>query len=974
MENVVENEKKQGFFEKTSMSLKKIFTNSNVRYALIILFLIAFGYLTQYFLNKPNLGVYLGSDMDSAGNTYVMGVQEETGQYKITKISRRGVALRQIKLPKSDKDYNYAYYNFEADSSGNFYFVKQAKKIEPDMKADYVVPISYETIVMYDTNCNYIKDIVNFDFSAEANPPSINYVQKIQLVGTDMTVVCKKENNYDVVVANPLADQSPAKLKSFTITPDYITSDADLQWVSDVCVLSGGRVFYSTRAGELYGMNNQGVFSDYTNAVSNTDFIATNMSVDSKDNIYFTDCVTGNFYKFNTSSVNAQIICGLEAILVSSADAKLKDVRRPKIITDDVFYAPSKAFDKVFYVKFGGEERFVSDVRGSIFPYGLLIMIVAIALVVGAFKAVKYLSKFEVKRIPLSVKILAMFLPLYVLTMALLVYVNTSDSVSEYMSILHSEQERGAKTVADSINGGDFTKLDHINDYMSPNYVKVKRSIETGYDDLLLKIGDRSDYLVTFIERYNKLYATLNTKHKTSSASYDRLKYTNPDMVSAQFCLVDSVLERDETQKIYEIWDKFSNKTNDADSMDASFRDVYGNLNASFVAIKDTNGRVVGMVSNFLDEDIHSNDQFNKIFSHALAVILVIAIAVFAYICFIVNRCLRPLKTIEKSIDAMGKGEWESTIRVDSKDELADIAQAFNLMFEKVGRYTSNLVRLNKEYVRYVPTGLFRLMNKEKITQVKLHDSNVVNMNIIYITFNISCKGSYDFKNEKDIFEALNKTYEQMFKIVENNHGIVQSFDGLDAVILFPNDVLDAFNASVQFKEVDLPKVIKEHININIGRGDVLVGVSGNEDRRGVVVVSDEAMQLFNIDTQINTIGIKQVATKAVIDCLNEDSPYKYRFVGRVGNITGEGFTEIYHIIDGSNTYKKDLYMNTKATFEKGVHYYLTADFENARNCFVDVLRVHETDSVAVYYLVKCEEQLKNLGNNHKGGFTGYII
>ena len=101
--------------------------------------------------------------------------------------------------------------------------------------------------------------------------------------------------------------------------------------------------------------------------------------------------------------------------------------------------------------------------------------------------------------------------------MGILVFVNTSDSVSEYVSILKSEQERGAKTVVDNIDGSAFSSLDHVAGYMTPDYLKVKNSIEKGYNDLLLKIGDRSDYLVTYMEKYNKLYATISTKYNTNS-------------------------------------------------------------------------------------------------------------------------------------------------------------------------------------------------------------------------------------------------------------------------------------------------------------------------------------------------------------------------------------------------------------------------------------------------------------------------
>ena len=107
-----------------------------------------------------------------------------------------------------------------------------------------------------------------------------------------------------------------------------------------------------------------------------------------------------------------------------------------------------------------------------------------------------------------------------------------------------------------------------------------------------------------------------------------------------------------------------------------------------------------------------------------------------------------------------------------------------------------------------------------------------------------------------------------------------------------------------------------------------------------------------------------------------ENDAYNYRFIGRVGNITGEGSTDIFEIINASNKYRKDLYDSTKELFEKAVGCYLLHDFEEARRMFTDVLRVNENDKVAVHYLMKCEEQMGRMGEgqNNKKGFTGYII
>lgn len=962
--------------QKKSYKFMKFFGDPRFKYSVLAICILIISYLVQYFVNKPNLGTFLCSDMDLSGSVYVMGVDAEDEQYKITKIKPNGAAEYSINLEKSDKDFAYSYSNLEADSKGNFYFVKQKRDLNTVVSDKTLYPIRTETVIMYDTNGNYIKDILNLDFTKYSNPPTSNYVKKIQLSNQLITIIGGKDNKYEVMAANPMEDETPKKIRTFEVNQEIESNNKNLEWVNDICVLSTGRVFYSTNNGQFWGMDNQGVFVNYSNAISNSQFLLSGMSVDPNNDIYFSDSVTGNFYKLDTKSVVSRQIYNLESYIDSKQTIKVRDVRNIKVLDTNEFYAHSKAFDKPFYLRFGNHNAEIMDIRGSFMPWGLITMFIVCVACVAICFFIRYLIATEVKRIPLAVRILSMFLPFYFVSMGILIYINTTDSLMEYVSVLKMQQERGAKTVADNIDGSTFSRLDYVSGFMTKEYMDLQKSITDAYKEINLKIGDRSDYLVAYIEHYGKIFATVNTKYSSFSNSYPELKYTNPDMVSSHYALVDTLLEEKECNEIYDIWNQFSARTNTTDSLEASFRDVYGDMTGSFVAIKDANGRVVGFVGNFLDSDIHNSKEFWRIFKHSLAVILIITILVFAYICLVIRWCLRPLKIIEAAINTMSKGEWNTRIRVTSKDELADIAEAFNLMSEKIDRYTSNLIRLNKEYIRYVPTEIFRFMDKEKITQVDLHDHNIVDMNVVYVSFNLLCKSSYEFKDERSIFRTLNKTFKEMFKVIEKNNGVVQAFSGQDALILFPKSATDAFNASIQFKEINIDRVVKDHMNVTLGNGDVLVGVSGNDKRRGVVVVSDEILQLFSVDSEINKLGINHVATKEIIDKLEKGNTYDYRFIGKIGNINGEGSTDIFEIIDASNKYKKDLYDSTKEMFEKGVSCYLLHDFEEARRMFTDVLRVNENDKIAVHYLMRCEEQMGRIGKGVKDnkGFTGYII
>ena len=294
--------------------------------------------------------------------------------------------------------------------------------------------------------------------------------------------------------------------------------------------------------------------------------------------------------------------------------------------------------------------------------------------------------------------------------------------------------------------------------------------------------------------------------------------------------------------------------------------------------------------------------------------------------------------------------------------------------------YTSNLVRLNEEYIKFVPKEMFKLIDKSKITDVKLRDNKTMDMNMLYVVFNLSCKGAYDFKNEKELFDLMSDSYESIFKVVEDNNGIIQYFDGINAMILFPESAQDAFNASLQFKEVFIDEKVRDNMNIILGTGEVLVGISGNDKRRGVMVVSEELLQMFNIDSHIDSklknMHVNHVATKQVIEKLNGKSEGNFRFIGKISNVSGDGSVELYEIIDSSNSYKKDLYVKTKDMFEKAVNLYVLADFEEARKLFASIARINEKDYVTLQYLDMCDKQINRKENDEydKRKWTGNLF
>ncbi|BED92777.1 MAG: HAMP domain-containing protein [Candidatus Paraimprobicoccus trichonymphae] len=944
----------------------KIKLNKNFWYILIAIFGIVLGFFVQDYFNRPNIGTFINSDIDPAGNIYILSIDKDKEVYKISKINVSSKLEFQFDLDKSDEKSNFNYNEINVDSKGNFYISKQFRS-KKEIFSEF--PLIQESVLMYDTKGSLLKTIANIDFSNDPNPPIENYVKKIQIVDQNIIIIGFKEGVFDVVKVNPLENESPEKVKSFEVKPSIEISDKNVDFVNDISVLSDGRIFYSTLRGELFCLDLDDNFIDYSYLIPRDKFLLSGFSVDLDNSLYFTNNLVGNFYKLETNAeLNLQSIYKMDENVIKNV--KVQDIRRIYVVNPNEYFAVLKNFNNLSFLRFGSNDKLITNIHNKFYPLGIIIiaLVFAICMALGYF--IIFIIQKGFRRVVVTAKILGFFTPIFILIILALILIITKNHLDRYILDLREIQDAGAKIAAGNIDSKEFETVDPVKDYLSINHINLNSGVKNSYADLLNKIGEKSDYLITYIVESNKIYSSFNTRFSINSNSYKYLRYVNPDMFPKGLALVDMLLEEDETSNLYSIWSELKNPKNTSTKR-AVFRDVHGDISASFCVIKNSNDVPIGFVGNFLDENVHKNMEFRKIFRDYSIYLLIVILAIIIYLYFVIKIALKALRRIEHGINRISVKEWNTRIKIVSKDELADVSNAFNLMSEKIDSYTENMSILNKEYLKYLPKRLIKLIGKDKITQIKLQDKKKVNVNILYLSFHFIKDKKYEFKSEDELFDAINSSYPKFLDIVKNNNGIVYSFDGLSMKILF-EDVNDAFNCSLQFKEININKNLRKNMRMVLDYGEIILGISGNEDIRGIILVSEEVIQITDIDKNLRNIGVSHVATDNIINKLT--TAKNFRYIGIVINISNKRSMKIYEIIEISNRYKNVLYIQTKKLFEEAVDFYLKKDFEQACKMFSTILGINEKDPVAIYYLVKCDKLINDKSGDSSENWSGELF
>lgn len=926
---------------------------------------IVLGFVIESTAYKPDAGYLVDFSMDQDGNVYTLNYKSEKETYTLTKASKGGIIQYKKDLEKAAAGAIRYYKQVEIDSNGDILLLSQDRKINESDTEKSDSGIMNEKIALYNPQGDFSKEIATMDFSSESFLPKVSYMYKFQVVGTQVDIVCRKNNTYGILKTDTISSSKPENQISFDIFPP--TADSNNEWLSDIAVLNDNRIIYSDRSGQIYLMDTNKSFSNITSYIGK-DVSAVTFSIDENNNIYFTDAVKGYFYKVDVNNMTISSLYNKDIVINKQSDTKFSDIINVKCIKDGQYYGVSKDYqNKTFYV-FGDEAYKVDNIRNSILSSRLALAIGIGAAIFALFILVIFAFYKLKERNSLNLKIVLLFVPIYLLSMIGLTAIVISQITEMNTKSLVESQEASNKIILQNVDEDLFSKVDHLHGYLSEDYNTLQSQVFEGFYEAKDAITDSSDYVITYSIKGDVIYRAISNEFE--SIYETKNSDTNSQIMSSPCVPIEYELSSDSAQQYYDALKELNKSAGNNVSKQHIVKDNCGEWLGVIELMKNSNGETVGLIESRIDKNEYQDKFYIETLLTILVPLVAVTVAIFIYFFIVLRFTFRPLKELKKCVDNIGKGKWNTKVSINTKDELHDIGVALNTMADKINQYISNLTLLNREYVKFVPQELFKLLGKSKITEVSLYDRKSQNMNILYVVFNFSEALSKTSMTDEEYFDTLNRSFDSLFNIVEGNNGVVENFDSLSMTVLFPNSANDAAAALIQIKEALGRSILKDYVKITLSRGDMIIGVMGSKKRTSISTVSDEIINRDHIIEAMTKISVNYLAMDSIIDSIDEKIKCNYRFIGNIKNVSDNKIIKVYEFIDQSNPYKKNLYMSTKDSFEKGVNYYISGDLAMARKEFAAVLKINEEDKVAMYYLVLCNNNDDKGFINHKG----YII
>lgn len=282
---------------------------------------------------------------------------------------------------------------------------------------------------------------------------------------------------------------------------------------------------------------------------------------------------------------------------------------------------------------------------------------------------------------------------------------------------------------------------------------------------------------------------------------------------------------------------------------------------------------------------------------------------------------------------------------------------AISLENARLLEHTQYLYRTTE---RFVPSSFLQLLKREHVEDVKLGDSILANVTILFSDIRGFTTLAESWSPE-ETFSIVNAYLKAIAPVIRKHHGFICSYQGDGFMALFPRKPEDAFNAIVEMHE-SLLAFNKESeqcarpplkVGYGINTGQAMLGIIGEEERMDANIIGDavnltarveELNKFYNTrclvaDTTINALAYKEHYTSRLID--------KVRVVGRKKPLS---LYQVY--VDKQDTERNKQLVET---YEKAFRDYESKQFVSALEGFTKCVQMNPSDTPSKIFVERCK-------------------
>ncbi|HBV97858.1 MAG TPA: hypothetical protein DEF36_12540 [Desulfotomaculum sp.] len=856
---------------------------------------------------------------DSLDNLYTI----DQSRKRIVKIDSSGRMQFIIGRDQRDKDAVCLYAGLAVDSEGFLYVLNT----NLDAGGHYV---NSEEIVRYSSLGEFDRVVYRVDYEGDKRPVRTGWLQSLAIIDNNIYFYSIEQNS---MLLNRLSldGKNLENVYNFNLPEDM--------YISDVTGQQAGSIFYSTKKGEIFRVND--TYGTPVPLYTGGDYKGTYRPIPrypvygGENTLYFVDV--------GKKEVDMITLNGQTATVISAQSLLSQGIDMPFANLSNVVVAKNGSLvagisDSLVCVFPNGNVKFVLDSVGypaktiAIKLLFWLLPLITIGLALFGAK-VLYVDIMQ-RRVSLLIKQIAVFVPLIAISMILVAGVVYGKFAQRMEDELYSKMIVLANAASKTVAGYQLERITGPSGFMSPDYMAIRERVHSLNDNNTdASAGDL--YGVVYRIENGQLFMIM---------AYD-------DSVSPYFPVEAGA---EEYIKVLETGKVATDMTSDQD----------GNWMYALAPLYDPSGKVVGVYETGMDLNGYTQYKNNLLveIGKGIALAILVIIIVFFITTYMILKSIRVLRD---GVIEVTKGNWDTRVSVNTSDEVGDLSDSFNIMSDHIKKYISDITLLNQSYLRFVPQQFLNFLNKESIIGVHLGDQVKQDMCVMFANIR-SFFEMADSLSPEESFNFINSFLSRIGPVIRNNGGFIGKYLGAGIMAVFPDGPGDALKAAVQMRaELELYNMHRKKsgynpvdIGIGIHRGPLMLGIVGEEKRMEGAVISDTVNLAAAMEKLTEKFGTSILITEDMIDDSIRDN-YQYRWLGLVHVEDKEYPVKIYDLFQCDPDAISRLKQETRDIFEEGIMFYQDGRFLDARGRFVEVIRINYRDEAARIYFFLCDEFFK---------------
>lgn len=263
-------------------------------------------------------------------------------------------------------------------------------------------------------------------------------------------------------------------------------------------------------------------------------------------------------------------------------------------------------------------------------------------------------------------------------------------------------------------------------------------------------------------------------------------------------------------------------------------------------------------------------------------------------------------------------------------------------------------------FERVIPGTFLKLLKIKSYSELKAGAQQYFSAVIMDVN-RANFSGVVHNKKTEEVFASINGMLGRVIPVICSQGGLIDSFEGGGLSALFTDSHEQALTAAVSMQEEINAMKNEEYAAVTAGltRGLVMIGVVGHKERMTILLLS-EAKEFAGF---LRSIGYGYYArilvTKDLLDSMGEDAlRFNSRVLGKIFIRSRNCSVIVCDVFDGDKVEIRNKKRRTRIVFEKGVELFWAEKLEQARQHFVEVLKLDAADRAAAFYLLRCDRCL----------------